>query len=154
MKNKVLILLEGGDNESLKESCAFWASVDDEGTLISDIHPDKQQNAPSLCSKYKIDMHEYYPGSEAYSVCESVVTYLRNHAKSGPFMEPAVTRSVYAAGQSQPPPGSTASTAPIITTTTIPPAPSCCHSGRWLIHFIEPTGGGLHPAPARTRYAR
>ncbi|KAL7494283.1 hypothetical protein ACHAWT_003308 [Skeletonema menzelii] len=87
-KNKVLILLEGGDNESLKESGAFWASVDDEGTLLSDIHPDNQQNVPSLCSQYKIDMHEYYPGSEAYSVCESVVTYLQNHAKSGPFMEP------------------------------------------------------------------
>jgi len=86
--SKVLILLEGGDNESLKESCAFWASVDAEGTLLTDIHPDNQQNLPSLCSEYKIDMHEFYPGSEAYSVCESVITYLQNHAKSGPFMDP------------------------------------------------------------------
>jgi len=88
IKNKVLILLEDGDNESLKESCAVWASVDAEGTSLTDIHPDNEQKVPSLCSEYKIDMHEYYPGSEAYSVCESVVTYLQNHAKSGPFMEP------------------------------------------------------------------
>ncbi len=87
-KNKVLILLEGGDNDSLKESCSLWASVDADGTLLSDIHRDNQQAAPSLCSEYKIDMHEFYPGSEAYSVCESVVTYLQNHVKSGPFMDP------------------------------------------------------------------
>jgi hypothetical protein len=88
IKDKVLILLEKGENENLKESCAIWASVNAEGTLLTDICPDYQQNANSLSSKYKIDMHEYYPGSEAYSVCESVVTYLQSHAKSGPFMAP------------------------------------------------------------------
>ena len=88
VKNKVLILLEDGENESSKESCAVWASVDAEGTLLTDIRPDDQQNMPSLCSEYKIDMHEYYPGSEAYSVCESVVAYLQRHAKSAPFMAP------------------------------------------------------------------
>ena len=87
IKNKVLILLEDGDNENSKGSCSIWASVDAEGTLLTDIRPDNGA-VPSLCSEYKIDMHEFYPGSEAYSVCESILTYLQSHVKSGPFMDP------------------------------------------------------------------
>ena len=90
-ENKVLILLDEIDeslNLSPKDTCSIWASVDAEGTVLTNIRPDNEEEAPFLCHKYNVDMHEYYQGSEAYSVCESIVTYLQRHAKSGPFLDP------------------------------------------------------------------
>jgi len=90
VKDQVLILLEDAAEEvgDEKKSCSFWATVHLEGTLLTDIRPDAMEHAPSFCSRYKVDMHEYFQGSEAYDVCDSIISYLRSHPKSGPFMQP------------------------------------------------------------------
>ena len=102
IKNKVLILLEedekeaSGENEedkenaandSAKSSIAFWAVTNPEGTILKDLVP-TSASPTNLWSAYLIQEHEYYTGSPAYSVCESIITYLNNHSKSGPFMAP------------------------------------------------------------------
>ncbi|KAL9184848.1 hypothetical protein ACHAXT_002625 [Thalassiosira profunda] len=98
-KFKLLVLLEeeadegkkeGGQGDEEKRSCAFWATVDAAGAVLSEIRPaaaDAPPQAP-LAASYAVEMHEYYPGSPAYGVCESVVAYLKNHAKAGPFLAP------------------------------------------------------------------
>ncbi|KAL7504504.1 hypothetical protein ACHAXN_002145 [Cyclotella atomus] len=77
VNSKVLILLD--------DSCSIWATVNNDGTLLTDIVSDSQS---SLCSSYKIDMHEYAEGSEAYTACESILTYMKHHQRSGPFSVP------------------------------------------------------------------
>lgn len=77
VNSKVLILLD--------DSCSIWATVNTDGTLLTGITSDSH---PLLCSSYKIDMHEYAEGSEAYAACESILTYMKNHQRSGPFSLP------------------------------------------------------------------
>lgn len=84
ISNKVLILLEK-DDENVESSCAFWSTVNAEGTLITDINADPKH---SLHKSYKIDMHEYFEGSEAYAACESILLYMKNHQRSAPFSVP------------------------------------------------------------------
>lgn len=116
IKNKVLLLLEedgDDDNEDAinkleegselvnngnekKSRVAFWSTVKEsaEGKFISDIVPtadeaDGSSSVPPLpYSTYDIDMNEYHQGSEAYDACVSIVSYLKNHSRSGPFLTP------------------------------------------------------------------
>jgi len=81
--NKVLILLENEGEPA--NSCAFWSTVNNDGTILTDVIGDPNH---SLCPSYKIDMHEYFQGSEAYSACETILTYMKNHQRSGPFINP------------------------------------------------------------------
>lgn len=83
-KNKILILLEEDENNA-GNSCAFWSTVNADGTLLTDVVADSSH---TLSSSYKIDMHEYFQGSEAYQACEAVLTYLKNHQRSAPFAAP------------------------------------------------------------------
>lgn len=85
IKSKVLILLEDEGEEKDENSRAFWSTVNADGTLLTDIAADSKK---SLRSSYKIDMHEYFEGSEAYTACESVLAYMKNHQRSGPFSVP------------------------------------------------------------------
>lgn len=84
IKSKVLILLEDDETDT-NNSYAFWSTVNADGTVLSDIVADSEKN---LCSRYKIDMHEYFEGSEAYQACETVLRYLKNHQRSAPFAAP------------------------------------------------------------------
>jgi hypothetical protein len=81
--SRVLILLE--EEKENDNSHAFWSTVNTDGTLLTDIAQDPEY---SLCESYKIEMHEYFQGSEAYSACEAVLSYMRSHQKSGPFALP------------------------------------------------------------------
>ena len=78
-------------------STAFWATVNDDGTLLTDVTPSKDTGdgsptsspeRPALSGSYQIETHEYHPGSSAYALCESILSYLRRHPKAGPFLEP------------------------------------------------------------------
>jgi hypothetical protein len=85
---KVLILLEQEDeDDSVDNSSAFWSTVNPDGTLLTDIASDKELNPP-LCSSYRIDMHEYFQGSDAHNACESVLIYMKNQKRAGPFSVP------------------------------------------------------------------
>jgi len=112
VQHKLLVLLEdddhegngakeddGNDSNTKLKSCAFWSTVDSDGTFLTDIVPENSSSSknggdapavtiPILCSRYSIEMHEFYQGSPAYNVCESIITYLKNHSKSGPFLQP------------------------------------------------------------------
>ncbi|KAL3797258.1 hypothetical protein HJC23_004550 [Cyclotella cryptica] len=84
--SKLLILLDH-EEENEEESCAFWSTVNADGTLLTDI-VSNSDNVPPLCRRYKIDMHEYFQGSEAYNVCASILNHLKSHQKSAPFSTP------------------------------------------------------------------
>jgi hypothetical protein len=84
--SKLLVLLDNLE-ENAEVSCAFWSTVNADGTLLTDI-VSNSEHLRTLCSRYKIDMHEYFQGSEAYNVCESILNYLRSHQRSGPFSTP------------------------------------------------------------------
>jgi len=115
VKHRLLVLLEedqenknakeededdDDDSDKKSKSCAFWSTVDPEGTFLTEIALDNHSSsikeedvAPTtaalrLYSRYSIEMHEFFQGSPAYNVCESIVSYLKNHSKSGPFMHP------------------------------------------------------------------
>lgn len=92
-KNKLMVLLETNEDDIEQLSVAFWATVvekEDGATFLTDIVPSDAASAtlPALCARYTIDMHEFYQGSEAFNVCASIVAYLKNHSKSGPFSVP------------------------------------------------------------------
>ena len=101
VKNKVLVLLEEGDESAQegeeevdvgkdkKPGVAFWSTVVDapEGTFITDIVPVGTTDE-CLSSTFRIEMHEFHQGSEAYNACAAVVTYLKNNSKAAPFMHP------------------------------------------------------------------
>lgn len=86
MTSKLLVLLDN-EGENAEESCAFWSTVNADGTLLTDI-VSNSGHISALCSRYKIDMHEYFQGSEAYNVCESILNYLKSHQRSAPFSTP------------------------------------------------------------------
>ncbi|EJK73057.1 hypothetical protein THAOC_05344, partial [Thalassiosira oceanica] len=69
---------------------AFWATVNDDGTLLTDISPsaDAGGHPAPPSGSYRVETHEYHPGSSAYALCESILAYLRRHPKAGPFLEP------------------------------------------------------------------
>lgn len=85
IKHKILVLLDNKEEDEESQNCAFWATVNADGTVITDIAADAKH---SFQTSYKIDMHEYSKGSEAYNACEAVLTYMKNHQRSGPFSVP------------------------------------------------------------------
>jgi hypothetical protein len=95
VSNKVLILLEEdkdkGDNEVKRSpGIAFWSTIVDNSdgtTSLTDIIPTLPPSS-ILCSMYYIEMHEFHQGSEAYSACSSIIAYLKNQSKIGPFLQP------------------------------------------------------------------
>ena len=99
VSNKVLILLQEdkdeGDNEmQMSPGIAFWSTIIDNSdgtTSLTDIVPIRPPgvgNSSVLSSMYYIEMHEFHQGSEAYSVCSSIIAYLKNQPKIGPFLQP------------------------------------------------------------------
>eukprot|EP00978_Attheya_sp_CCMP212_P010570 scaffold25675_cov50-Attheya_sp.AAC.4 len=72
------------DSLELTEDNSFWAIV-----LAS-----SSSNDSLICEtveggvQYKIRLHDYDKTSSAYQACESILEYLENHAKCGPFLEP------------------------------------------------------------------
>lgn len=99
VSNRVLILLEEDDENADDEDktdfgLAFWSTiiVNSDGTyFLTDINPTlppTEGNASILCSMYNIDMHEFHQGSEAYSVCLLIISYLKSQSKIGPFLQP------------------------------------------------------------------
>ena len=106
-KYKMLILLDKDEDQDVEmkvegdedagsqkkePSVAFWSTVDAEGTTLTDIVAPSASAQPTttvqLCSSYTIEMHEYFAGSPAYDVCDSLITYMKNHSKSQIFLAP------------------------------------------------------------------
>jgi hypothetical protein len=99
VSNRVLILLEeddeiADDEDKTDPSLAFWSTIiesSDGTSSLTDINPSLPPvggNSSILCSMYNIDMHEFHQGSEAYSVCSSIISYLKSQSKIGPFLHP------------------------------------------------------------------
>ena len=99
VSNRVLILLEeddenADDEDKIDPGLAFWSTiiVNSDGTsFLTDINPvlpPTEGNSSILGSMYNIDMHEFHQGSEAYSVCLSIISYLKSQSKIGPFLQP------------------------------------------------------------------
>jgi hypothetical protein len=113
--NKILVLLDDSDEHVVNvemvdneenvgtnektPGVAFWSTVVDnsDGTtslthisLTSSSSGIATSSATSLirCPMYNIEMHEFCEGSEAYNVCSSIITYLKNQSKIGPFLQP------------------------------------------------------------------
>lgn len=99
VSNRVLILLDEDDETAADEDktdpgLAFWSTIiesSDGTSSLTDINPTLSPtggNSSILCSMYNIDMHEFHQGSEAYSVCLSIISYLKSQSKIGPFLHP------------------------------------------------------------------
>ena len=99
VSNRVLILLEeddeiADDEDKTDPGLAFWSTIiesSDGTSSLTDINPSLPPvggNSSILCSMYNIDMHEFHQGSEAYSVCSSIISYLKSQSKIGPFLHP------------------------------------------------------------------
>jgi hypothetical protein len=107
IKNKILVLLENDvehmiqdemvDNEEcvgvekMSSSVSFWSTVvvnSDETQSLTDLSPTTSPTSSILCPNYGIEMHEFYEGSKAYTACSSIITYLKNQSKIGPFLQP------------------------------------------------------------------
>ena len=113
--NKILVLLDNSDEHAVNDEMvdneenvgtnekipgvAFWSTVVDNSdgtTSLTDISLTSNSSgiataSPTssiICPVYIIEMHEFCEGSEAYNACSSIITYLKNQSKIGPFLQP------------------------------------------------------------------
>ena len=78
---RVLVMLDKNDEDgsSQVKPPVFWAKLVPDAFSIHCLDSD---------ASYRLEPQEIHPSSPAYEACETILTYLKSHAKSMPFLEP------------------------------------------------------------------